>query len=102
MLNEFKDFILKGNIIAIAIGLVLAAAFGEVVKAFVENIITPIVGSLSNGGIGDVLRIHLRGANYITIGGLINAIITFLSVAAALFFCVIKPLKKMGYSPDAE
>lgn len=102
MLKEFKDFILKGNIITIAIGLVLAAAFGAVVTAFVDNVITPIIGSMSENGIGEALSIKLRGVNRIRIGALLDAIIKFLAIGAALFFFVVKPLKKVGFNLDEE
>lgn len=100
MLKEFKDFIMRGSIVGIAIGLVLATAFGALVKAFVDNFVAPIVGSLSAGGIDQLFRIHLRGANYIQIGTIISAAITFIATVAAVFFFIIKPLKKMGYNTE--
>jgi large conductance mechanosensitive channel len=102
VLKEFKSFILKGNIITIAIGLVLAAAFSDVVTSFVANFITPIVGSMAENGIGDVLAIPLRNDNKIRVGLFINACINFAAIAAALFFLVVKPLNKMGYTVDTE
>ena len=101
VLKEFKDFITRGNIIGLAIGLVLAVAFGDLIKSFVDNFVAPIVGSLSAGGIDHLFRIHLRGANYIQIGTIITAAITFIATAAAVFFFIIKPMKKMGYNADA-
>lgn len=100
MIKEFRDFVLRGSIIGIAIGLVMAVAFGALVKAFVDYFVTPIVGSLSAGGIGTLGRIHLRGDNYIQLGLILQAIIVFIATAAAVFFFIIKPLKKAGYLVD--
>ena len=100
MLREFRDFIMRGSIIGIAIGLVMAAAFGALVKAFVDYFVTPIIGSLSTGGIETLFRIHLRGDNYIQFGKIIQAIIVFAATAAAVFFLIIKPLTKAGVAVE--
>ena len=96
MLKEFKDFIMRGSIIGLAIGLVMALAFTALVDAFVKYFVSPIVGSLSGDGIGGLFRIHLRGSNYIQLGLILEALITFVATAAAVFFFIIKPLKKAG------
>ena len=100
MLKEFRDFVMRGSIIAIAIGLVMAIAFSALVDAFVKYFVSPIVGSLSAGGIGSLFRIHLRGDNYIQLGLIIEAAIVFVATAAAVFFFIVKPLKKAGYVVD--
>ena len=100
MLKEFKDFILRGSIIGFAIGLVMALAFSALIDAFVKYFVSPIVGSLSAGGIGQLFRIHLRGDNYIQLGLIIEAAIVFVATAAAVFFFIIKPLKKAGVNID--
>ena len=100
MLKEFRDFVMRGSIIAIAIGLVMALAFSALVDAFVKYFVSPIVGSLSAGGIGSLFRIHLRGDNYIQLGLIIEAAIVFVATAAAVFFFIVKPLKKAGYVVD--
>ena len=100
MLKEFRDFVMRGSIIGIAIGLVMALAFSALVEAFVKYFVSPIVGSLSAGGIGSLFRIHLRGDNYIQLGLIIEAAIVFVATAAAVFFFIVKPLKKAGYIVD--
>ena len=100
MLKEFRDFIMRGSIIGIAIGLVMALAFSRLVEAFVKYFVSPIVGSLSAGGIGSLFRIHLRGENYIQLGLIIEAAIVFVATAAAVFFFIVKPLKKAGFIVD--
>ena len=97
MLKEFKDFVTRGQIIGLAIGLVMALAFGAVIDVFVKAFVSPIVGSLSAGGMSKLFRIHLRGENYIQPGLIIEALIVFVATAAAVFFLIIKPLKKAGY-----
>ena len=100
MLKEFRDFVMRGSIIGIAIGLVMALAFSALVDAFVKYFVSPIVGSLSADGIGGLFRIHLRGNNYIQLGLIIEAAIVFAATAAAVFFFIVKPLKKAGYVVD--
>lgn len=101
-LREFKAFLLRGSIVTVAIAFVMAVAFKALVDAIVANLVTPIVGSLSSGGIGDVLRIHLRGSNYIRLGLILDAVIVFTTTAAAVFFLIIKPLTRFGVSLDDE
>lgn len=107
MIEEFKKFAIKGNMLDMAIGIVIGAAFSTIVKSLVDDIIMPIVGSL----VGDVdfsnLFINLSGGDFATLeaakeagaatinyGLFINNIISFLIVAWALFF-VVKAMNKL-------
>jgi len=91
MLKEFREFILRGNVIDLAIAVVIGAAFGAVVQSAVDNIFTPliaaIIGEPSFGGL--VLTINGTDIKY---GLFLNAVFTFVSIAAVIFFLVIKPM----------
>lgn len=91
MLKEFKDFIARGNIVEIAVGLVLALAFKSVVDALMANLITPIVGAIFGQPDFARLTIDLWNDAVLTYGAFLNAVFSFLAVAAALFFFVVKP-----------
>ena|SRR5436190_18298758 len=108
MLKEFKAFIMRGNVVDLAVAVVLGAAFGAVVTSFVANIITPIVGAIIGGNDFGTLHITLKDDAVITYGNFLNQLITFISVAAAVFFFVVKPLnalaarRKQGEEPEPE
>ena len=89
MIKEFKDFIIKGNAIDLAVGVLIGAAFGGVVKAFTDGIVNPILQAI--GGKPDiVLKLWI-----FDIGLLINAFISLVLTGAILFFVFIKPMKKI-------
>lgn len=92
MLKEFKEFAFGGNLIEIATGLVLALAFATLVGSLVENIITPIIAAIVGQPDFSSLTIDIGDAQ-IFYGSFLNALITFLSVAAAVFFFLVKPYK---------
>jgi large conductance mechanosensitive channel len=93
MLKEFRDFILRGNVIDLAVGIVIGAAFGALVASFVTNILTPLLGLLSIGDISDLS--FAAGEATVSYGLFLNALISFLLVAAAIFFFVVKPVNAM-------
>ena len=91
MLSEFKQFILRGNVIDLAVAVVIGAAFGAIVTSLVENIITPLIGAL--GGQPDFSGLSFEINNSeIRYGAFLNALISFLIIAAVIFFAVIKPM----------
>ena len=91
MLTEFKQFILRGNVIDLAVAVVIGAAFGAIVTSLVENIITPLIGAL--GGQPDFSGLSFEINNSeIRYGAFLNALIAFLIIAAVIFFAVIKPM----------
>jgi large conductance mechanosensitive channel len=106
MLKEFKQFIARGNIVEIAVGLVLAVAFGAVVTSLVENVLTPIVGAIFGQPDFSSLTINLWNDAVITYGTFLNAVFSFLAVAAAIFFFVVKPYNalqaRMAQGDDGE
>jgi large conductance mechanosensitive channel len=91
LLTEFKEFILRGNVIDLAVAVVLGAAFGAVVKALVADILTPLIAALFGKPDFGALSFTIHKSHFLY-GDLINNLITFLSVAVALFFFVVKPV----------
>lgn len=90
-LREFKEFILRGNVIDLAVAVVIGAAFGAVVAAFVADIITPLLGITGGFSFPD-WSIPLRGNSKLLIGAFINAVISFIIIAAVIFFLVVRPI----------
>jgi large conductance mechanosensitive channel len=79
----------------LAVAVVIGIAFGAVVTAIVDGVLTPIIGSTFGSTDFSSLTIHLRGRNVIAYGAVLNAIISFLAVAAAVYFLVVAPLNAM-------
>ena len=94
MLQEFKQFVLRGNVIDLAVAVVIGAAFGAIVTSLVENIITPIIGALGGQPDFSGLSLTLNGSQ-ILYGAFLNALISFLIIAAVIFFAVVKPMNAM-------
>ena len=84
---EFKEFALKGNVMDMAVGVIIATAFGAIITAFIENIINPIIGVLFQTDLNDVV-IHLTDNVTLGIGAFISAIINFILMALVLFMIV--------------
>lgn len=91
MLKEFKQFVARGNIVEIAVGLVMAVAFKSVVDTVVANVLTPIIGAVFGQPDFSRLTIELWNGATITYGVFLNALFSFMAVAAAVFFVVVKP-----------
>ena len=91
LLTEFKEFILRGNVVDMAVGVVIGLAFQAVVTALVRDILTPIIAAIFGKPDFGALyfRIHKSAFLY---GDFINAIITFVSIALAVFIFVVKPV----------
>ena len=94
MFKEFKAFIMRGNVVDLAVAVVLGAAFGAVVTALVKDIITPIIGI---PGSTDFSQLHftIHDSRFLY-GDFLNALISFVSIAAAVFFFVVKPLNMLA------
>src|SRR4051794_10677503 len=94
MFKEFKAFIMRGNVVDLAVAVVLGAAFGAVVTSLVENLITPLVGIPGKTDFSTLdFTINESKFRY---GLFLNALISFLSIAAAIFFFVVKPLNMLA------
>ncbi len=88
MLDEFKKFILKGNVVDLSTGVIIGAAFSGIVKAFTDGIVQPIIGYfLDSKDLNQPIRLGI-----FDIGMVISAILNFLIVAAVVFFLIIKPM----------
>ena len=101
MIKGFKDFILRGNVVDLAVAVVIGAAFGAVVAAFVANIVTPLIAAI--GGQPDFggLTFRINGSVF-RYGHLLNAILSFLIIAAVIFFLVVKPLNALAARRKAD
>ena len=99
MLKGFRDFILRGNVLDLAVGVIIGGAFGTVVNSLVKDVFTPFLGSLV--GKPDFSAIK---AGPVLIGNFLNAVIAFLMVAAAVYFFIVLPanaLMAKFKKPDA-
>jgi large conductance mechanosensitive channel len=94
MLKEFKAFLLRGNIVDLAVAVVIGVAFGAVVTALVEDIITPLIGAIGGQPDFSQLDFTINDSRFLY-GDFINKVIYFVMVAAAIFFFVIKPVNLM-------
>lgn len=94
MLNGFKKFILKGNAIDMAVGVVVGVAFSNVVNALVKDLITPLIGAF--GGTPDFSGIFFTINNSkFMLGDFINAVVSFLTISATIYFGVVLPSNKL-------
>jgi large conductance mechanosensitive channel len=91
MFKGFREFVLRGNVIDLAIGVVIGAAFGAVVTSLTKDILTPLIAAIVGKPDFSALVLTINGAN-ITYGNFLNALISFLLVAAAVYYFVITPM----------
>lgn len=96
--REFKDWIMKGNLIAIAVGLIVALAFAALVTSFVENIVTPIIAAIGGQPDFGALDFKINGSTF-RYGAFINALVTFLVIALVMFLLVKASLKVFKEKP---
>ena len=94
MLKGFKQFILRGNVVDLAVGVVIGASFNSVVTALVNNLITPLVGAIIKAPDFSGLYFTINGSKFMY-GNFINAFISFLIVAAAVYFFVVTPINTL-------
>jgi large conductance mechanosensitive channel len=91
MLSGFKKFILRGNVIDLAVAVVIGAAFGSVVTSLVTNILTPLIAAIAGKPDFSALMVDFHGSR-ITYGIFLNSLISFLFIAAAVYFFVVAPM----------
>jgi large conductance mechanosensitive channel len=103
MLKGFRSFILRGNVVDLAIGIVIGAAFGAVVTALVSDFLTPLIAAIGGKPDFGALYFTVNGSKF-AYGHFINAVISFLIIAAAVYFLVVVPVNKLmaRYKPTAE
>ena len=90
IVNEFKAFAFKGNVVDLAVGVIIGAAFGKIVESLVKNIIMPLIGSLLPGDQGYLGWKIVVNGNDIAYGLFIGEVVNFIVVATALFFLIVK------------
>lgn len=94
MLQNFKNFILKGNVVDLAVGVVIGVAFGNVVTAMVKDLVTPLIGAF--GGTPDFSTWYFTVKNSkFMVGDFVNSLISFLTIAGVIYFAVVIPMNKM-------
>jgi large conductance mechanosensitive channel len=106
MLKEFRNFLSRGNVVDLAVAVVLGIAFGLVIKALVADLLTPIIALIFGKPNFGALSFTINSSRFLY-GDFINALIAFISVAAAIFFFVVKPLnvlaaRRAAGRPDPE
>ena len=94
ILSEFRAFLFRGNIIDTAVGIVIGLAFAALVTAFVADLITPIIAAIFGSHDFSTLSFTINGSHFLY-GDFINALVAFVSIAAAVFFFVVKPVNAL-------
>ena len=95
MLKEFRTFLMRGNIVDLAVAVVIGAAFGALVTSLVANLLTPIVAAVIGKPDFSDLTFTINDAVF-RYGTFLNALIAFVSIAAAVFFFVVKPMNHLN------
>jgi large conductance mechanosensitive channel len=91
VIKGFRDFILRGNVVDLAVAVVIGAAFGALVTSFVTNLVTPLIAAVvGKPDFGD-LAFRINGARF-GYGEFLNALLAFLSIAAVVYFLVVQPM----------
>ncbi len=107
MFKGFREFIMRGNVVDLAVAVVIGAAFGALVKAFVDNILTPIIAAFFGQPNFGNLVFTINGSEF-HYGLFINALVSFLLIAAAIYYVVIVPMnhlaerRRRGQDPDTK
>lgn len=95
MLKGFKEFIMRGNVVDLAVAVVIGAAFGAIVTALVADIITPLIAAIGGQPDFSRLKFHLGKSTFLY-GDFINKVVSFVIIAAAIYFLVVLPLNKLA------
>jgi large conductance mechanosensitive channel len=107
MLKEFREFLLRGNAVDLAVAVVIGAAFGAVVTSLVEDLLTPLIAAIGGQPDFSDLAFTINGSR-LRYGEFINTLISLVTIGAAVFFLVIKPMNalmtrlKRGEEPEPE
>jgi len=106
LLNEFKKFLFRGNVLDLAVAVVVGTAFGAVVKALVADLLTPIIALIFGKPNFSALSFTINSSHFLY-GDFLNNLITFLSIGAAVFFFVVAPVnhlmaRRANEDPDTK
>lgn len=93
-MNGFKQFLLRGNVIDMAVGIVVGAAFGTVVSAFVKDLLTPFIAAIVRKPDFSKIAFTINSSKFM-VGDFINELISFIIIAAAVYFAVVLPINKL-------
>src|SRR5437764_9253013 len=94
MLQGFKQFMLRGNVIDLAVAVVMGAAFGTVVTALVKDLITPLIAAIVGKPDFSAIEFTVNGSKFL-IGDFINAVVSFLLVGTAIYFFIVLPVNQI-------
>lgn len=94
MLKGFKQFLLRGNVVDMAVGIVVGAAFGAVVTGFVKNLLTPLIAAVLEKPDFSAISFTINRSQFL-IGDFINALLSFVIIAAAVYFLVVVPVNAL-------
>jgi large conductance mechanosensitive channel len=94
LIKEFRDFVLRGNVVDLAIAVVIGAAFGAVVTALVSSFVTPLIAAVGGKPDFSALAFTINGSRF-AYGVFLNALISFVLVAAVVFFVIVRPLNSL-------
>lgn len=96
MIKGFKDFISRGNVVDLAVGVIIGAAFKNIIDALVDGIINPLIAAvIGKPDFSDAFILTLNGTN-VKFGVLITAVINFLLMAFAIYLCIVVPMNKLA------
>jgi large conductance mechanosensitive channel len=107
MMRQFRDFLLRGNVVDLAVAVVVGAAFGAVVTALVSDLFTPLIAAIGGQPDFSGLSFKISGSAF-RYGHFLNTLISFVVISAVVFFLVVKPVnalmerRKAGLEPEAE
>src|SRR5437762_9610908 len=94
MLQGFKQFILRGNVLDLAVAVVMGVAFGAVVTALVKDLITPLIGAIGGKPDFSAIEFTVNGSKF-PIGDFLNALVSFILIAAAVYFFIVLPMNTL-------
>jgi large conductance mechanosensitive channel len=94
MFKGFREFVLRGNVVDMAVGIVIGAAFGAIVTAFVKDLLTPVIAAVVGKPDFSSIVFEVNGSKFL-IGDFLNALISFLLIAAAVYYFVVVPVNAL-------
>src|SRR4051812_10757884 len=94
MADGFRQFILRGNVVDLAVGVVIGAAFGAVVTEFTKDLLTPLIAAVAGKPDFSAIQFEVNGAKF-PIGNFVNTVVSFLLIAAAVYYLVVVPVNAL-------
>ena len=101
IIKEFKEFLMQGSLITLAIAFVIGGAFAALLTSFVSDIVTPIIGAIFGKSDFNGLTFSIHNSLF-QYGSFITALITFVSIAGAVFFFIVKPYERFAKQPEED